>query len=219
MGRDDMDRDERQPSLRERRRRQTEDEIGIAALDLFERQGVAATTAEDIARAVGISPRTFFRFCATKEQAVMLGDSELEADLLAELGTLRAGDDAYAALEAYWHDALIRLGTDPTSGDRFLRVRRLALHEPTVLATSLRLDAERTELRVSALVASTGTTPLRARAVIDAFSTMVRLTLEEWVRSVEAGDPADPLVVYEQCRVAFREAVAGGSRHSQGART
>ncbi|GEL23338.1 TetR family transcriptional regulator [Pseudonocardia sulfidoxydans NBRC 16205] len=204
-----MDRDEQQPSLRERRRRQTEDEIGNAALELFERQGVAATTAEDIARAAGISPRTFFRFCATKEQAVMLGDRELETDLLAELGALRAGDDAYAALETYWHDALTRLGADPTSGDRFLRVRRLALHEPTVLATSLRLDAERTELRVSTLVASTGTTPLRARAVVDAFSTMVRLTLEEWVRSVEAGDPADPLTVYAQCRVAFREAVAG----------
>ncbi|MGD9987688.1 hypothetical protein [Pseudonocardia sp.] len=143
-----MDRDEQQPSLRERGRRQTEDEIGIAALDLFERHGDAATTAEAIAR------------CATKEQAVMLGDGELEADLLATLGALRAGDDAYAALEAYWQDALIRLGTDPASGDRFLRVRRLALHEPTVLATSLRLDAERTEQR-AALVAGTGATPLR----------------------------------------------------------
>ena len=45
--------------LRERRRSQTRAEIAEAALDLFERQGVAATTVEDIAAAAGISPRTF----------------------------------------------------------------------------------------------------------------------------------------------------------------
>ncbi|MCF7548447.1 TetR/AcrR family transcriptional regulator [Pseudonocardia sp. WMMC193] len=195
------------PSLRERRRRQTEAEISAAALDLFERQGVAATTAEDIARAAGISTRTFFRFCATKEQAVMLGDGELEDDLLAVLGALTDGDDAYAALERYWGDTLARLDRDPSSGARFLRVRRLVLHEPTVLATSLRLDAERTDRRVATLVASTGRTPLRARAALEAFAAMVRLTLEEWVRTVESGAPADLLEVYAECRRAFREAV------------
>ncbi|MFJ6126354.1 TetR/AcrR family transcriptional regulator [Streptomyces griseoviridis] len=45
-------------------------EIARAAAGLFVRQGLRATRAEDIARAAGIAPRTFYRYFATKEEAV-----------------------------------------------------------------------------------------------------------------------------------------------------
>ncbi|MFJ2818670.1 MULTISPECIES: TetR/AcrR family transcriptional regulator [unclassified Streptomyces] len=45
-------------------------EIAQAAASLFVRQGLRATRAEDIARAAGIAPRTFYRYFATKEEAV-----------------------------------------------------------------------------------------------------------------------------------------------------
>jgi AcrR family transcriptional regulator len=45
-------------------------EIARAAAGLFLRQGLRATRAEDIAQAAGIAPRTFYRYFATKEEAV-----------------------------------------------------------------------------------------------------------------------------------------------------
>ncbi|SCD34040.1 transcriptional regulator, TetR family [Streptomyces sp. SolWspMP-5a-2] len=57
-------------SLTERRKAATRMEIARAAAGLFVRQGLRATRAEDIARAAGIAPRTFYRYFATKEEAV-----------------------------------------------------------------------------------------------------------------------------------------------------
>ncbi|MEU6575475.1 TetR family transcriptional regulator [Streptomyces sp. NPDC046805] len=45
-------------------------EIARAAAGLFAGQGLKATRAEDIARAAGVAPRTFYRYFATKEEAV-----------------------------------------------------------------------------------------------------------------------------------------------------
>ncbi|MET9870030.1 helix-turn-helix domain-containing protein, partial [Streptomyces sp. NPDC006386] len=45
-------------------------EIARAAAGLFVRHGLRATRAEDIAQAAGIAPRTFYRYFATKEEAV-----------------------------------------------------------------------------------------------------------------------------------------------------
>ncbi|MFI1049499.1 TetR family transcriptional regulator [Streptomyces griseoruber] len=45
-------------------------EIARAAAGLFVAHGLKATRAEDIAQAAGIAPRTFYRYFATKEEAV-----------------------------------------------------------------------------------------------------------------------------------------------------
>ncbi|MEU6685582.1 TetR family transcriptional regulator [Streptomyces sp. NPDC046832] len=57
-------------SLTERRKAETRREIARAAAGLFVRHGLRATRAEDIAQAAGIAPRTFYRYFATKEEAV-----------------------------------------------------------------------------------------------------------------------------------------------------
>lgn len=57
-------------SLTERRKAETRMEIARAAARLFVSQGLRATRAEDIARAAGIAPRTFYRYFAAKEEAV-----------------------------------------------------------------------------------------------------------------------------------------------------
>ncbi|MEU5087270.1 TetR family transcriptional regulator [Streptomyces sp. NPDC021356] len=45
-------------------------EIASAAARLFTTRGLRATRAEDIAQAAGVAPRTFYRYFATKEEAV-----------------------------------------------------------------------------------------------------------------------------------------------------
>ncbi|MFF7533249.1 TetR/AcrR family transcriptional regulator [Streptomyces bobili] len=57
-------------SLTERRKAATRMEIARAAAGLFAARGLKATRAEDIAQAAGIAPRTFYRYFASKEEAV-----------------------------------------------------------------------------------------------------------------------------------------------------
>ncbi|MFF5498116.1 TetR family transcriptional regulator [Streptomyces aquilus] len=56
--------------MTERRKAETRMEIARAAAGLFAGRGLRATRAEDIAQAAGIAPRTFYRYFATKEEAV-----------------------------------------------------------------------------------------------------------------------------------------------------
>ncbi|MER7739807.1 TetR family transcriptional regulator [Streptomyces sp. NPDC096538] len=57
-------------SLTERRKARTRTHIARTAAALFVRQGLRATRAEDIAQAAGVAPRTFYRYFATKEEAI-----------------------------------------------------------------------------------------------------------------------------------------------------
>jgi AcrR family transcriptional regulator len=61
-------------SLRERKKARTRAAIQQHALRLFKEQGYAATTIEQIAEAVEISPSTFFRYFPNKEDVVMYDD-------------------------------------------------------------------------------------------------------------------------------------------------
>ncbi|MEV6022556.1 TetR family transcriptional regulator [Streptomyces sp. NPDC052036] len=68
--RDEPARRDKGESLIERRKAATRMEIARAAAGLFMANGLRATRAEDIARAAGVAPRTFYRYFATKEEAL-----------------------------------------------------------------------------------------------------------------------------------------------------
>ncbi|MDI3387760.1 TetR family transcriptional regulator [Streptomyces sp. B-S-A8] len=91
-------------SLNERRKAATRRDIAHTAAALFVEHGLRATRAEDIARAAGVSPRTFFRYFATKEESV--------APLFTE-GTQRWVECVRAAPEGLSvADALIKAADD-----------------------------------------------------------------------------------------------------------
>lgn len=75
-------------------------EVAAVAIRLFSERGLDATTAEDIATAAGISPRTFFRYFPTKEEAVFPDHEERVAELQADLADPSSEHDPVArALE------------------------------------------------------------------------------------------------------------------------
>jgi AcrR family transcriptional regulator len=63
------------------RRQERKLQIAQAAVRLFEKRGLAATTVEMIAVEAGVSPRTFFRYFDTKESAAFPDHAARVADL------------------------------------------------------------------------------------------------------------------------------------------
>ncbi|MFF0964273.1 TetR/AcrR family transcriptional regulator [Streptomyces sp. NPDC003703] len=124
--------DPKSPSLTERRKAATRMEIALSAARLFVTRGLRATRAEDIAQAAGVAPRTFYRYFATKEEAVApcyaagaerwreavrtapAALSVPEALAHAVRQTFVPGDSGVSAISWQWARTLIRLaGTSP----------------------------------------------------------------------------------------------------------
>lgn len=109
--------------LRERKRRATRHAIQTAILDLAERDGYDRVTIEDISAAADVSPRTFFNYFPSKDDAVIGGFpvlSELEAT--AEFVAAGPQHDILASL-----GRLLGAASDSLGGERIPDERRRAL--------------------------------------------------------------------------------------------
>jgi AcrR family transcriptional regulator len=71
------------PTLQHRKRELVRDEIARAAWQLFDERGYEAATVDEIARAAGVSRRTFFRYFGSKEDVVVGTSDAFAEDFLA----------------------------------------------------------------------------------------------------------------------------------------
>lgn len=191
------------PGLRERRRRQTRREIADAAIQLFCRQGVEHTTVDDIAHAAGVSPRTFFRYAATKQHAIFVDDDGRERLLAAVRADAAAGASPLAAIERA-HTLLLAEFDDlsPTEQERGLRVRELIFADEGLLALALARDAETLDQLVAFVrERDPGTlSALQARTLVTAVGTAFRLTLDEWAHRAADGERVSTRRLYAEIR-------------------
>ncbi|MFD7408957.1 TetR/AcrR family transcriptional regulator [Streptomyces sp. NPDC059866] len=113
------------PPLTEERKAEIRLEIARAAVDLFVRQGVTATTGEQIGQAVGVSARTVWRYFPSKENCVRPLFSA-GIDLIAAcLRDWRPGQPLVAALERAFSTEQERVtGTEGTTLGALVRLTR-----------------------------------------------------------------------------------------------
>lgn len=188
--------------LRERRRRETERELSDAAIDLFELHGVSGTTVDDIAHRAGTSPRTFFRYFPTKESAVLQPGADSAAMLRAVTAALGDGTPLLRALETSWLAQVSAFDERPDERTRALRIRRLVVQEPALLARALRIESEQVDLLTDAAVDAAGsrTDSLTARAAVGIVFLIGRLAFDEWSRRTEGGESASVREIYLEIR-------------------
>ncbi|MFH9982923.1 TetR family transcriptional regulator [Streptomyces sp. NPDC017179] len=184
------------PGLRERKKRRTRDALLRAALELFTTQGYERTTVDEIAEAVDVSQRTFFRYFPGKEEAAFAVQEMVEAHFV---DSLRARPPGEAPLEALRRSLLE--GWDTISDavgsvvpvELYLRMFRVIESTPVLLAEHLRRSAQ-TEERIARLLAEregldVDTDP-RPRLAVAVFGSVMRVTSCQWSTREDAGAEA-----------------------------
>ncbi|MEV5338971.1 TetR family transcriptional regulator [Streptomyces sp. NPDC052676] len=178
------------PGLRERKKQRTRDALIRAALELFTTRGYEQTTVDEIAAAVDVSQRTFFRYFAGKEDAA-LAAQQLAMDHFVE--ALRARPAQEPPLEALrralaegW-DTLHEVVEAVVPIELYLRMYRVIESTPVLLAAYLRASAEAEE-RIARLIAEREGLDVdadpRPRVAVAVFGGVIRVTERLW----SAGD-------------------------------
>jgi len=121
---------------REHKKARTRDDLVEAAVRLFQRSGFESTTVEDIAQEAGVSPRTFFRYFASKEEVVFHRWRQELEELERALESRPAGESAFDGVRAAVIDYLRRYEEEPEF--QLLRAR-IIFKSPAVEAYSLQL--------------------------------------------------------------------------------
>jgi AcrR family transcriptional regulator len=175
--------------LRERKKQRTRATLAREALRLYTEQGFAETTIEQVAAAADVSPRTFFRYFATKEDAVL---SDHEARLAAVRDAFAVRDGA-EPISAPVRRALLGM-LQQVTGDRAEGLARAVLvtTEPSVAARSLELQGvyeDEIARAIAERLAVDPETDPRPRVVAGAALGALRAAMGAWVRS---GGEADP---------------------------
>ncbi|OKJ76105.1 TetR family transcriptional regulator [Streptomyces sp. CB02460] len=125
-------------TLAERKRRLVSDELTESALQLLALKGFDAVTVDEIAASAGVSKRTFFRYFASKEDVVVQFLADMGTGIRAELAARPAAEPPSVALR---HAVWVPLGVCADHGERALRVVRLILRTPALLARFLERQA------------------------------------------------------------------------------
>lgn len=135
--------------LRERKKRRTRHALGAAALELAVAHGLAEVTVEQIAEAAEVSPRTFFNYFSSKEEAVVAADVERARAMGERLAARPADEPVLDSVRAVMRETLG--GAGPRQRE-WIRQVRLVRANPALVPHQLAADAA-IEQRLAAVLA------------------------------------------------------------------
>ncbi|WP_225753424.1 TetR family transcriptional regulator [Actinotalea sp. Marseille-Q4924] len=177
--------DTEREGLRERKKRLTRHALRMAALTLVAERGLDAVTAEDVAAAADVSPRTFFNYFASKEEALVGNDPALVAFLREDLVARPPDEEPLEALRAVFLDY-----ADGFRFDREMWSLRLLVidRNPSLLPALMGATAELERVLAEAVAERVGSPPADPypALVVAAATAAVRTATRHW-GAVDAG--------------------------------
>jgi AcrR family transcriptional regulator len=187
---------------RERNKRATRRALRSATLELGLARGLADVPTEEIARRAGVSPRTFFNYFDTKEDAALI---ELFLVTDEELAAYAAGDHTAGA----WADLVRMFVADveraQQDGPDLPRYMQLHARHPALQARQLGYFSAFLGKLGDAVAVRLGDVPtsrLRAEVMAGSCVTAVRVGLGRWAE--QGGDAASHVTAaFEQFDGAF----------------
>lgn len=173
---------------REHKKARTRDELVQAALGLFGKKGFDATTVEDIAAAAHVSPRTFFRYFANKEEVLFSRKYDDLASLQATLDARAAGETPLQAMSAAIMDYMGRF-----QSEREFHLLRIKLIRESASLEAYALQVHQEWIRYIARVLAkrmqvSPITDLRPLLLASCGVVAMRCALVPWVQSRGATD-------------------------------
>lgn len=175
-----------QTGLRARRKQRTRDSLVRAALELFTAQGYERTTVDEIAEAVEVSQRTFFRYFASKEEAAFAVQDVMESHYLAALRDRPPHEAPFEAMGnavfASW-DTIEEAISDIVPVELHWRSYLVIESTPTLLAVLMRRSAESEEVMARLIAEREGLDvdrDPRPRVAVAAFGGVMRAAGRLW---------------------------------------
>ncbi|MBJ6759809.1 TetR family transcriptional regulator [Myxococcaceae bacterium JPH2] len=164
---------------RERKKAATRAALSQAALELALEHGLDGVRIDDIAKRVGVSPRTFNNYFSSKEAAIVgVGNARGET-LLAALAARPVDEDVWTALG---HAVRTLFPEDPDPG--FTARSHLLKDEPSLAAEQLKSDAALERALAEAIAERTDTNlkkDLYPRLAAATFFAAVHTALDAWL--------------------------------------
>ncbi|MEI4271225.1 TetR family transcriptional regulator [Klenkia sp. LSe6-5] len=166
--------------LRERKKAATRAALHRAALELVAVRGLDGVVVDDIAEVVGVSPRTFFNYFSTKDEAVLGFDADELGELAAQVAARPAEESPVQAVRA-----VARTQAEGMAGDVDLwRLRMRVVDTHPVLLARLMAAFGHSEQAMAAVVAGrTGGDPhdLYPQLLAGAAAAALRSALHHWL--------------------------------------
>lgn len=167
-------------SLRERKKWATRAALRRSAVALVAARGLAAVTVEDIAAAAEVSPRTFFNYFPSKEDAISGWDPILLEEMVDRLRRRPTNEAAPSALRAALFEVMSPLDADP----RDLLERLRVIHsDPNLLSHHAGRWAEAERRLVAVLAERRGTDAAEdryAKLVVATTLSANRVAMQSW---------------------------------------
>jgi AcrR family transcriptional regulator len=194
------------PTLVERNRQRTREDIETAAARLFHDRGFAGTTVEAIANEAGVARRTFFRYFPNKEELALSMQEEYFPLLLTCLADRPASETPTEALCRAILLQVMELYDGPDhrhAAARLLEGQATLMREPRLQGALMARETGRQREIARVLAERLGSDPdadLRPRLIA---AVVVRASYEAVAIALESYRPGEPVEALDIFRRAF----------------